>query len=72
MDGEGECGAFASSLNHPTNAHTAERLIPFIDEYICGFRLLLTLQALKSCYLITFQIVGTVVAALEEWCIWRD
>ena len=26
MDGEGECRAFASPLNHSTNAHTAERL----------------------------------------------
>ena len=58
MNGEGECGALASPLDHSTNAHPTERLTSFIDEYICGFRLLHALQTLKSCYLIAFQIVG--------------
>jgi hypothetical protein len=64
MDGEGECGTFASSLNHPTNAHTAERLTSFIDEYIGRLRLLLALQSLETSQFITFQIVDAVVAAL--------
>jgi hypothetical protein len=63
MDGEGESGAFASPLNHSTNAHTAERLTSFIDKYICELRLLLALQSLKSGYLIAFKIVGAVIAS---------
>ena len=56
MNGEGECGALASPLDHSTNAHPTERLTSFIDEYICGFQLLHALQTFKSCYLIAFQV----------------
>jgi hypothetical protein len=54
-----------SAFDHPSDAHTPERLTSLIDEHIRGFGRLLALQALEVGQLVALQIMCAVVAILE-------
>ena len=69
MHREWQPSSLASTFNHASNAHPAERLATLIDEYVGRFNaisLLLPLQELETVHLIPFQVMDTIRAPLSR------